>query len=133
MPYTNTNASVNLDDILVLESDIDRSLPRKAFVWGYNGNGELGLGNMTHRSSPVQLGSLTDWKSIDISFTAAAIKTDGTLWTWGNNTYGSIGDGTSVSKSSPVQVGLLTDWVKVSVCASAGAAEYNAAALGLSA
>ena len=35
---------------------------------------------------------------------AAAIKTDGTLWTWGQNSFGALGDNSRVNKSSPVQV-----------------------------
>ena len=32
--------------------------------WGWNIYGQLGLGDITHRSSPVQVGSLTNWSSI---------------------------------------------------------------------
>ena len=32
--------------------------------WGNNTNGQLGLGNTTFRSSPVQIGALTTWVSI---------------------------------------------------------------------
>jgi alpha-tubulin suppressor-like RCC1 family protein len=31
------------------------------WAWGNNGNGSLGLGNTTDRSSPVQVGALTTW------------------------------------------------------------------------
>jgi alpha-tubulin suppressor-like RCC1 family protein len=36
----------------------------KLFAWGDNDVGQLGLGNRVKRSSPVQVGSLSDWKSI---------------------------------------------------------------------
>jgi alpha-tubulin suppressor-like RCC1 family protein len=29
--------------------------------WGYNGRGDLGLGDIANRSSPVQVGALTTW------------------------------------------------------------------------
>jgi hypothetical protein len=32
--------------------------------FGYNANGQLGLGDIVPRSSPVQVGSLTNWKSV---------------------------------------------------------------------
>ena len=77
------------------------------WAWGDNYDGALGLGDTAHRSSPVQVGSLTTWKQVNGSM---AIKTDGTLWTWGYNTYGQLGLGDTVSRSSPVQVGSLTNW-----------------------
>ena len=83
----------------------------KLWSWGGNGYGELGLGNTTNRSSPVQVGALTTWSNVfggtNCSF---AIKTDGTLWAWGLNTSGQLGLGNTTNRSSPVQVGALTDW-----------------------
>jgi alpha-tubulin suppressor-like RCC1 family protein len=84
------------------------------WTWGDNTNGQLGLGNVVHRSSPVQVGSLIDWNSITCGHRhAVAIKTDGSLWTWGDNTYGQLGIGDVVPRSSPVQVGSLTTWAQV--------------------
>ena len=34
------------------------------YGWGRNFNGQLGDGTRTHRSSPVQIGSLTNWSQI---------------------------------------------------------------------
>ena len=91
------------------------------WTWGDNTNGQLGLGVASslaagRRSSPVQIGSLTNWKYVSAaySFSSAAIKTDGTLWTWGYNNSGGLGQGNITSYSSPVQVGLLTNWKSVS-------------------
>ena len=81
------------------------------FAWGYNGFGRLGLGDTTDRSSPVQVGSLTDWKSAAFGFEAAFfVKTDGTLWAVGRNNYGQLGVGDTTDRSSPVQIGSLTTW-----------------------
>ena len=35
-------------------------------LWGcgYNTNGQLGDGTRVHKSSPVQIGSLTNWKQV---------------------------------------------------------------------
>jgi len=83
--------------------------------WGKNTHGELGQGNRTYRSSPVQVGSLTDWKYISAGEEySLAIKTDGTLWSWGINTHGQLGVGNRTHRSSPVQVGSLTDWRYIS-------------------
>ena len=86
------------------------------YVFGDNSYGQLGLGDRTNRSSPVQVGSLTNWKSVDSgSNHTVAIKTDGTLWSWGNNTYEQLGLGDQTHRSSPVQVGSLTNWKSVFV------------------
>ena len=34
------------------------------YVFGNNNYGQLGLGDTINRSSPVQVGSLTDWKDV---------------------------------------------------------------------
>jgi alpha-tubulin suppressor-like RCC1 family protein len=81
---------------------------------GYNNNGQLGDGTITSRSSPVQVGALTNWKQVACGrYHTVAVKTDGTLWTWGNDAYGQLGDGTVANKSSPIQVGSLTTWKQV--------------------
>jgi len=35
------------------------------WTWGYNQYGQLGDGTTTNKSSPVQVGSLTDWSLVD--------------------------------------------------------------------
>ena len=82
------------------------------WAWGRNSNGELGNGvNILPRSSPGQIGSLTNWKQISGGGAAAlAVKTDGTLWGWGANGSGQLGLGNTLNRSSPTQVGALTDW-----------------------
>jgi alpha-tubulin suppressor-like RCC1 family protein len=87
--------------------------------WGLNQSGELGINlaapTGANRSSPVQVGALTDWSIVvSGSYHTASIKTNGTLWTWGSNIGGQIGDNTVDNKSSPVQVGALSDWYDAS-------------------
>jgi alpha-tubulin suppressor-like RCC1 family protein len=87
------------------------------WTWGYNDyGGQLGLGDMTGRSSPTQVGSATTWTLIDSgTYMMAGIKTDGTLWTWGNNLQGQLGDNTTTKRSSPVQIlGGGNTWKQVS-------------------
>lgn len=90
------------------------------WTWGRNTNGDLGLGTSGlayARSSPTQVGSLTNWSKIDGSSYGSfvAVKTDGTLWTWGSNPYGELGQNNKVYRSSPVQVGALTTWLNASI------------------
>ena len=85
---------------------------RTLWSWGYNTNGQLGLGDLDHRSSPEQIGSLTNWRCYSSGEThTAATKTDGTIWAWCSNTYGQLGlSDAGGAHSSPEQIGSLTDW-----------------------
>jgi alpha-tubulin suppressor-like RCC1 family protein len=85
------------------------------WAWGYNTYGQLGLNDIVSRSSPVQVGSLSNWKQVSAGdYSGFAIKNDGTLWAWGNNGSGQLGIGDTTNRSSPVQVGSLTNWKQVS-------------------
>jgi len=86
------------------------------WAWGEGTWGRLGHNSTTSYSSPVQVGSLTDWACVVAQSggnAAHALKTDGTIWGWGLNTQALIGDGTTTTRSSPVQVGSATDWIAI--------------------
>jgi len=89
------------------------------WTWGENVNGQLGInlaGIAARRSSPVQVGALTDWAQISAgSYYFSAVKTNGTLWAWGRNNQGRLGDNTVIDRSSPIQIGALTTWSSVSI------------------
>jgi alpha-tubulin suppressor-like RCC1 family protein len=84
------------------------------WAWGRNSfasSYSLGLNDRIDRSSPTQVGSLANWKSVSSSTSGViAVKTDGTLWAWGAGTSGVLGLNSIISRSSPVQVGALTNW-----------------------
>ena len=85
-------------------------------MWGYNGNGQLGLGNTTNYYSPKNVGSYAGWISWYMgsrSYAVGAIKADGTLWQWGQNQYGQLGNNTVNNYSSPQQVGANTNWAMI--------------------
>jgi len=90
------------------------------FAWGDNSPyGQLGLGDTTDRSSPVQVGALTTWALIAVGGgygsvpSSFATKHDGTLWAVGRNVWGQLGQGDTTNRSSPVQIGALTNWGKI--------------------
>ena len=69
------------------------------WAWGLGDQGQLGLGTSGaygSRSSPNQIGALTNWlkASTGYKFTLA-VKTTGALWSWGRNPEGQLGLGTS--------------------------------------
>ena len=112
VPGTNwTNVSViNGYDGYMIATKSDGTL------WGWGGNkfGNLGQNQAEAQleavSSPVQVGSGTDWTTsgrhkITATFgVSAAIKTDGTLWSWGYGYAGVQGVNDQVKRSSPVQI-----------------------------
>lgn len=82
--------------------------------WGENTSSQLGLGDRNTRTTPVQIGTDTDWKQVSLgSSHCVALKTDGTIWGWGQNNSGQLGLGNATSQSSPVQIGTANDWVYV--------------------
>jgi alpha-tubulin suppressor-like RCC1 family protein len=83
------------------------------WAWGNNNDGQLGQNNRTKYSSPVQVGTDTDWLKLQHSgsYGMGCIKTDGTYWVWGKNQHGNLGqNSTNPGYSSPVQVGTDTNW-----------------------
>jgi len=79
--------------------------------WGVNSQGQLGIGVTANRSSPVQIGSNTNWVrlanngAIYIATMAGAINNLSQLFVWGFTDYGTFGDNVNVQRrSSPVQV-----------------------------
>jgi alpha-tubulin suppressor-like RCC1 family protein len=83
----------------------------KLFAWGKNNVGQLGQGNSIYRSSPVQVGALTNWQNPSAGNShVLCTKTDGTLWAWGKGAEGVLGNGTTGTYNSPIQVGGLTNW-----------------------
>ena len=89
----------------------------KMYAMGYNGNGNLGVGDTTNRSSPTLVKT---WGTTSTTFvkkfntggdantgTATSflvIRGDNTLWTWGYNNQGGLGHGHTYTVCMPTQV-----------------------------
>ncbi|CAM3624305.1 T9SS type A sorting domain-containing protein [Flavobacterium gelidilacus] len=67
------------------------------WAWGLNTNGQLGDGTSTDRLVPTQIGTDTNWDTVQARnfSTTMATKTDGTVWYWGLNYYGEFGNGSN--------------------------------------
>ncbi len=82
--------------------------------WGQNTSHQLGIEGQDSYTTPVQIGTDSDWKQISLgSSHCMAIKTDGTMWGWGQNSAGQLGLGNSKSQNTPVQIGTENDWAYV--------------------
>jgi len=95
--------------------------------WGNNIQYQLGTGTTTNSTSPVQVGSATDWLKVSANgnfykffspavYFAIALKTTGTLWSWGSNgDYGCTGQGvTTGNTTTPTQIGSDNTWTDIS-------------------
>ncbi|WP_181411094.1 Kelch repeat-containing protein [Nocardioides humi] len=90
----------------------------KAWSWGANSTGDLGLGDTTQRTTPTRITTLGDGTTagpvrqiIGASGGAAALMADGTVRAWGVNSSGQLGGGASGTSTSPVAVPGLTGQV----------------------
>ncbi len=89
------------------------------WVWGSAINGQLanGVTGFSSVLTPITtFAGGTNWRQVTCGYrTAAAIKTDGTLWTWGSGGDGILGINDLTNKSTPVTTFAGgTNWKQVS-------------------
>jgi alpha-tubulin suppressor-like RCC1 family protein len=99
--FTQDGLIYSFDDVFI-PADLFRE--GTLWTWGSGTNGRLGNADTADRSTPVTVFSGgTNWKQVSSGGShAAAIKTDGTLWTWGSGTNGKLGNGiTTETISTP--------------------------------
>jgi alpha-tubulin suppressor-like RCC1 family protein len=107
-------ATISAGEVHCLAIKRDGSL----WAWGSNEYGQLGNedGTIQKSSTPVQVGTNTDWTVIAaVGLHSLAIKNDGTLYAWGDNSFGQLGRDTAASVMSvtPLKVNNDTDWTAV--------------------
>ncbi len=96
-----------------------------AWTWGFNGNGQLGLGDTQDRDVITQLGNLTNWNQITAgSSFAYGTLTDATQFSWGFNGFGMLSIGTMQSQNTPYPLTLLSTNIN-SIALAEGAPSGN--------
>jgi len=78
------------------------------WMWGRNGDGQLGLGDLTDRLSPVQVGSASNWSEVALGEQhTLALRANGSLWAWGAT------DRLGLWFPTPTQLSTESNWVEV--------------------
>ena len=76
------------------------------WAWGRNTYAALGTPGNVARSSPIQVGTDTNWSQVHCKESSvAAIRTNGQLWVWGRNNRGQLGLGSASEPPGPRQYG----------------------------
>jgi len=77
------------------------------FGWGYNGNGQLGLGNNVNQPNPCRVSGLQGAFITKVACGYAhtlAMSDDGELYSWGANSYGQLGTGNKANLVTPIRI-----------------------------
>ncbi|MDF1795138.1 MAG: hypothetical protein P1U63_01240 [Coxiellaceae bacterium] len=98
------------------------------YCWGYNTNGQLGLGNFDRlKTLPQQVPGLV-YGVVGISatdFGTCALKSGGKVLCWGENHYGEVGDGTTEKRNTPTTVKNINKKYVYDLSTSNGNAAHN--------
>lgn len=79
----------------------------RAYCWGLNSSGQLGLGDAELRSSPTRVDGAAPFVAISAARRhTCALLESGEILCWGANDRGQLGQGDRQSRSSPVSVNL---------------------------
>ncbi|XP_032831091.1 RCC1 and BTB domain-containing protein 1 isoform X1 [Petromyzon marinus] len=91
----------------------------QVYSWGYNGNGQLGLGNTMNQPTPCRLVSLQGICIVQVVCGYAhtiALADDGSVHAWGANSYGQLGIGNKTNLQAPVQISIEERFTEVAAC-----------------
>lgn len=79
------------------------------WTWGEGNIGQSGHNKTINYSSPVQLGSDTNWYwAAQEAQATLLMKTDGRIYSMGNNDHGQLGQNNLINLSNPTQIGTQT-------------------------
>ncbi|WP_433444073.1 RCC1 domain-containing protein [Nonomuraea sp. CA-141351] len=83
-----------------------RQIDTTLWCWGDNSSGQLGLGDTTNRTSPVQVTTPGTWSAVTAgaAHTCGKRTTGNSVWCWGNNSFGQLGLGDHTNRKTPAQL-----------------------------
>ncbi len=92
-------------------------LDGSAMAWGYNSDGQCGLGTQTASTpTPTLIPSLNSIAAVAAGkMHALAVRDDGTVLSWGSNQFGQLGNGQGNNYNVPIQVPNFTDVTAVAI------------------
>jgi alpha-tubulin suppressor-like RCC1 family protein len=105
------------------------------WAWGQNSNGQLGLGDLTHRFTPTQVAALAGEQVVAVSAGTAhtlALTASGAVWAWGGNRAGQLGAPEGLTPAgapltrvaSPIRVAGLPEDARVVAITADGQTSY---------
>ena len=85
------------------------------YTFGYNDDGQLGIGGQQMATVPVPVGIPGEWTAVAAGDRhTLGIKKDGSLWAWGSNDQGQLGIPDAPTRAlTPLPVGTPTQWKAV--------------------
>ncbi len=111
--------ATGLERVIAIAAGYGHSVALKndgtVWTWGYNAEGQLGIGTTTDSNIPVQVPGITGVIRIAAAANTVALKSDGTVWVWGYNADGQLGNGTHVSSLTP-NTGGWSGWSRGHCC-----------------
>uniref|UniRef100_A0A8C5LXT2 BTB domain-containing protein n=1 Tax=Leptobrachium leishanense TaxID=445787 RepID=A0A8C5LXT2_9ANUR len=93
----------------------------QVYGWGYNGTGQLGLGNTGNQLTPYKAPFEQNICMVQVVLGYAhtvGLTDEGSLYTWGANTHGQLGIGNKSNQLSPVKVSANERMVEIAACHS---------------
>uniref|UniRef100_A0A8C2ANT1 Regulator of chromosome condensation (RCC1) and BTB (POZ) domain containing protein 2 n=1 Tax=Cyprinus carpio TaxID=7962 RepID=A0A8C2ANT1_CYPCA len=92
----------------------------ETYGWGYNCNGQLGLGNNGNQQTPCRIAALQGINIIQVACGYAhtlALTDEGFVYSWGANSYGQLGTGNKSNQAVPTLINMDKErMVEVAAC-----------------
>uniref|UniRef100_A0AAR2LBV3 BTB domain-containing protein n=1 Tax=Pygocentrus nattereri TaxID=42514 RepID=A0AAR2LBV3_PYGNA len=92
----------------------------ETYGWGYNCNGQLGLGNNGNQQTPCRIAALQGVNIVQVACGYAhtlALTDEGFVYAWGANSYGQLGTGNKSNQALPTLINMDKErMVEVAAC-----------------